>query len=444
MKIAVVGAGFSGLYATWLLKGKGAGKAIQVDVFEAGKDVGGRARQIRFGKRLVAGGAGIGRFDKDRRLKRLLSDLGIKTSVFHHQVHYWPRRPTTKFIKTFIKFGLAKLKRGKPGNDETFRDYAYRTLGKSRTDKLIQYLGFSDDMQADAAQTLKHYGFEDNFSLGKGIRVPWNKALRVLESRLKEMPGVRIFKSHRVRRIIPSNGSFSISVGCSCKGSCFARTSRSSCSSCFARTVSRCFARTSRCSSSRYDHVLLAGTYDSNLRILRPKGSGVSSPTFRANIRSQPFLYVYADVAKGLSAMREAVPGYTVLTDVKDKGARLLQKMIPMGGRTFMVCYADNESAKELGGMSAARIARLARDTLRLPPDVKFSRVLKKPIPVGTHYFKPNPRLTRTQVLDRIQEELGEGVTIIGEAVSLHNQGWVEGALEAAERGVNAITKTWT
>lgn len=405
-RVAVVGAGFSGLYAAWLLNRAG----LHVDVFEASEHVGGRARQIRFGRKWVAGGAGIGRFDKDHRLKALLLELGFRDLVigFPHKVNYFP--PNQNLSPKFFKLALEKLQRAKPKADETFEDFGHRVLGRPKFKKLIQFLGFSDDLKADAVETLKHYGFEDNYNLGRGMRVPWNKVLRRMAAVLTtKSTRVRIFRNHQIMSLKQMR------LRWKCK-------------------------RDRSGKSGSYDHIFLAGTYESNLRILRR--SRIPAPTFRANIRSQPFMYVYANVKGPLDLWRKRLPGYTVLTDVKDKGARLLQKMIPMGGRTYMIGYADNERAKRLAIMSTRQIARLAQRTLRMPGNsLPFSRVLKWYIPVGTHYYRPNTRLTRTQVLDQIQAELGGNITIIGECVSLHHQGWVEGALEAAEKGVASIMK---
>jgi phytoene dehydrogenase-like protein len=406
-RIAIVGAGFSGLYEAWLLSKELRNKA-DIHVFEASAQVGGRARQIRFGKKWVAGGAGIGRLGKDKRLWQLLQELDPKLATpFPHSVNYIPDNGTQK---DFIKRCIAKLERHKPTRPVTFQNFIERVLGKSQADAFVRYLGFSDDLQADALETLKHYGFEDNFDLGRGIRVPWNRALRVLETKLRNR-GVKIHKRHPVTRLeIISDKT---KVICACPKH-----------------------------STPFDHVFLAGTYESNMKLIR--ASRIRVPTFKNLVRSQPFMYIYAQVRRGKQDMKRAVNSFTVLTEPK---GRLLQKMIPMGGNTYMVAYADNERAVALRSRtknSKLWLVKKARQVLGIP-HLDFSKTLRWFIPVGTHYFRPDleRNRSRTQILNDMDREFARAnVTVIGEAVSAHNQGWVEGALEAADRGFHKYKQT--
>jgi monoamine oxidase len=119
--------------------------------------------------------------------------------------------------------------------------------------------------------------------------------------------------------------------------------------------------------------------------------------------------------------------------------------MIPMANGVIMMAYADNANALRLKDMPASEIASIASRS-GLPLAAPY---MKHFIREGTHYFRPYDRRqfpTRAHLLRAMNAELNKAQTdaqvcVIGEAVSEHHQGWVEGALEAAQRGVSQIQK---
>jgi phytoene dehydrogenase-like protein len=388
--IAIVGGGLSGLYAAWLLSSS-RGRKGKVHVYESSSTLGGRARQLRFGKTLVPGGAGVGRFEKDRRLMRLLRSLRVPYKLFPQKVGYRSSSTHIASCPRVIRRDLARVLNTRPRNKSTMAQHMTRVLGKAKMRRLVECLGYGDDLKADAADTIKDYGYDDNWQGRRNkqfVRIPWNMLIHMLVKKLRQR-GVRIHTRHPIRKL-------------------------------------------SQLKPARA--ILLATTIDQTRRILRR--SRVRATLLDTYVRSQPFLYAYGNTAPGVPP---PLKSYTVTGGV-------IQKMIPMANGVIMMAYADNANALRLKDMPASEIASIASRISGLPLAAPY---MKHFIREGTHYFRPYDRRqfpTRAHLLRAMNAELNKAQTdaqvrVIGEAVSEHHQGWVEGALEAAQRGVSQIQK---
>jgi phytoene dehydrogenase-like protein len=398
--VLVVGGGMAGLYSAYLLRRAG----VSATVLEAEAQCGGRARQIPYAGRLVPGGAGIGRLRKDRRLRALLEELGVRWTRFRHKVEWIEagRRLDGAVVRRWISRVLRDVMRQLPRRGETFGRFVARAVGRRTAARLVTLLGFGDDLAADAAETLSGYGFEDNFRLGFGMRVPWNQ----LTERLVERIG-RVRTGCRVEEIRRHRGKWECRCG---SGRVF-----------------------------RADAVLLALPASAMRRLL----PGRAARTYLKDVRAQSFLYAFASGAGG----GPPVSAYTVLPDSP------LQKMIPLGDGVTMIAYADNANARRLHRQGCAAIVRMAERELdkRKPGRQRtqthrslFAGCVERWIPEGTHYFAPlrEPFSSRAEFLRALRRSLPPRVFVAGEALSIGHQGWVEGALRDAAGQVRRILLT--
>jgi hypothetical protein len=140
--------------------------------------------------------------------------------------------------------------------------------------------------------------------------------------------------------------------------------------------------------------------------------------------------------------MKEYVKGYTVVEG-------LLQKIIPMDPDkgVYMIAYSDNASAiilkDHLENTLENRIyfEELLEQTLGIAEgSLIINALLDFYWDEGTHYYEPlkGPYKTRTAFINAAQHP-DKNILVVGEVVSKH-QGWVEGALESVEAGLN---KKW-
>jgi hypothetical protein len=386
-------------------------RAIQVTVLEAARRCGGRARQIcPPGLGRVAGGAGIGRLRKDRLLRGLLDELRVPWRRFRHRVEYRGPPAWVNGARPWLRSALARLRKVGPKRGETFGAFVRRGLGGEEPSRRFwALLGFGDDENADAAETLRGYGFEDNFALGWGMSVPWNRLAAAMVREIRRRGG-RVVTGCRVAGVRPvegvrrfperSEGEWSVK----CAGK--------------------------RPGREAADAVLLAVPASQMRRLVRGLGpKAPSAARLLADVRAQSFLYAYARL-KG-----RAPPGlpqtYTVLAGSP------LQKVIPMHGRVYMVAYADNARARQLRREGCAGILRRAQTAL----GARFTACALRWNAEGTHYFAPLPARFRSRAhfLRELRGSLPAGLFVAGEALSEGHQGWVEGALRDAAGEVSRI-----
>jgi hypothetical protein len=358
----------------------------------------------------VAGGAGIGRLRKDRLLRRLLDELRVPWRRFRHRVEYrgvpgwegWPpsrRRGRLAGARPWLRSALARLRRVGPRRGETFGAFVRRALGgEPSTRRFRALLGFGDDWEADAADTLRGYGFDDNFALGWGMSVPWNRLVDAMVREIRRRGG-RVVTGCRVQGLEMRGPRGGWLVRC---------------------------GRGARCRPLHADAVLLAVPASQMRRLVGGAPGGRRAAGLLAGVRAQSFLYAYARARKPAQAAAASLPQtYTVLAGSP------LQKVIPMGGGVFMVAYADNARARQLRREGCAGVLRRAETAL----GVRFAGCMLRWIGEGTHYFAPLPARfpSRARFLAALRGSLPPGLFVAGEALSEGNQGWVEGALRDAE-----------
>jgi hypothetical protein len=462
--VVVVGGGVAGLVAAWQASRRG----LSVILLESERHVGGRMRQIDYPSRgsLVAGGAGIGRKRRDRRLRRLLEALRIPFKTFRHRVYYGggSRRGVRAFlasssaqlrraalaIKKEERRAVAAARRRPPGPNAaprlrprpTFAALLRSTLGAAQARRWRELMGFGDDERADGVETALQYNFRDNFGLGIGLRVPWNLLAERLASTIRRAGG-KVVVSARVERLERGGGDGNVAAAVvSGRGALAGRTYR---------------AR---------QRLILALPSSAASRLLR----GHMAPNFPAASvlpRPQPFLLAYDTAADALSraALSRAVPRYRVLPGSP------LQKILPVNKArgVYMVAYADGERAVRLArriGVDPLSASPLAPPSRCLPLRTEVRRALRLPslrfvgegagagagagtaahrkpaclvrfLPEGTHYHPPLDRArftNRAAALASLSAALPAGWFWVGEAVANHDQGWVEGALESVAR----------
>jgi hypothetical protein len=156
-------------------------------------------------------GAGIGRLEKDKALRKLLEELGIKWQEFPVTHNYSPvvynsllsngvrqtrlgrigriaqkvevPAPTNKLsTPDWIKKQIGKLQMAykKTPVATTFHAFAQKVLGRTGYQQLVLALGYIDFEKEDVAETLFHYGLDDLFSEWTGMGIDWQELMDTL------------------------------------------------------------------------------------------------------------------------------------------------------------------------------------------------------------------------------------------------------------------------
>ena len=389
--LCVVGAGVAGLYAAYQWRKKHPSGSVVI--LEAGERAGGRLETARFGGVDVPLGAGIGRVDKDARLLRLLRELNVPHYPFVRQVEYGPS------VAAINEEHLQRLKDAPPSQKaEAFGEFARRILGRRDAKALILSMGYTDMVHESSREVMLNYGLDDNYGGGGGFAVPWQDLTRALVKAI----GPRRFIYHT-----PVTG---IAAG----------------------RVSTPFGHLSA------RKVIVATTLPT-LRALFPR---VREYRF---LSSQPFLRVYAKFPVSMRPLMAAtVSTYTVVKPP-------LQKIIPIDAKkgVYMIAYSDNVYANRLVAYTnntpanCNYFARLLEKTLSLPKwMLKISSIRSKFWEDGTHFVKPEGGgAMKAGFFEGCRYPRGDGgdVMVVGEAVAEHHRGWVEGALESVDAGLEFI-----
>ena len=412
-ELCVVGAGVAGLYAAYEWRKRN--PAQSVIVLEAGERAGGRLAMARFGGTDVLLGAGIGRSEKDARLTRLLRELHVHAHVFERHVAYGPGvAPVNEAHIQELKDAVGAMGPAMGTGDAlTFGDFARQTLGRPAADALIKSMGYTDMVRESAREVMLSYGLDDNYvNIGAapphGMAVNWQDVVKALVKAI----GPRRFLYHTpvVSISNPNNTE---------QGYKIVRTP-------FGPLAAK--------------QVIVATTLPT-LRKLFPRVREYRS------IQSQPFLRVYAKFPMSVRPIiASACQVYTVVKPP-------LQKIIPMNAEkgVYMIAYSDNTYADRLEAFSEStpanckHFARLVERALGLPKmSLSISSIRAKYWDVGTHFVKPgggadsgNGGAASGQggadaFFERCRHPT-PGVLVVGEVVSQHHRGWVEGALESVD-----------
>jgi monoamine oxidase len=368
-----VGSGIASLYAAY--KYKLANPGSHFVILEKGSQIGGRMLTREFIKGFrVPMGAGVGRLEKDTRLKRLLTHLGIsyKNMVFPKKINYSMQQSPN------LKPQLAALHRNiANAHDKSFKIYAQETLGSKEYAQFIQSIGYTDFEDADAQHTLKHYGFDDAIEDGQHFfRVDWH----LVTNKLLDFIGIdNVITKSTVESIVYDDQKKVASIHVS-----------------------------SKTSAIHAKQVFIGTALDGLLKLF---------PTIKEQIGSNTFIRIYAQLDRPLHIE------YTTISPFAN------QKIIPMDiqRNIYMIAYSDNESAEVIHRLAKSKDVQALQAMLPIR-DAKIIKMTSKYWKHGTHFFKPGFNKVS-------QRPHGNTVPIyiIGECVSKHHQGWVEGALESVD-----------
>jgi hypothetical protein len=399
--IIIIGSGIAGLYSAYKIKQFN--PALSVLILEKNKKqwIGGRTSNEPFYGTQVVTGAGIVRKNKDHLLVKLIKELNIPYHEFISSHHY-----ITQFKPININETMRSLKKEEPTNKTmTFKQLAIKYLGVKKYKQFIVTSGYSDYEKEDAHDTLYNYGMDDNAGNLTCLSISWKD----LVAKLVDQIGSENIKAQqnviKINKISEDQPDFEIETQ---KG-----------------VMYKC------------NKIIIATTISSLLHLLPSKSS------IYKQIHAQPFLRLYAKFSKSSAEiMKEYVKGYTIVEGP-------LQKIIPMDPDkgVYMIAYSDNASAIALKDHlentleNRKYFEELLEQTLGTAEgSLIINALLDFYWDEGTHYYEPlkGPYKTRTAFINAAQHP-DKNILVVGEVVSKH-QGWVEGALESVEVGLN---KKW-
>lgn len=369
----IVGAGPAGLYTARRLEDKYR-KPIRILIIEKDTCIGGRTRQVRFHSHLVATGAGVGRYQKDKLLMKSLRDVmpdypirPFHSSIYHHE-------PSPVDTLSYIT-ELKKQKSWIRGHRSThnFKDCFLNFYSKTEYRQFCRSNGFTDFEDADIVDTLYDYGFEDNQSNIQIFNMPWNKWMRGLRRSL--MHTTLLFRHEMISCHKSTDMIFQITTK---NGSLF-----------HAKTI------------------VYAGSLEPYPYSEIKRGIGI-----------QPFVRMYAFLKeKDTDHLKKGT--YYVENE--------LQKFIVLTPRIRMISYSDNQHARKVMNKSIKELETLNHVSIQ-----DLSIFYRK---CGTHFYYPLDTIRFKNRLSFINyaQHPEPNVFLVGEVIS-KNQGWTEGALESVER----------
>ena len=389
--VIIIGAGIAGLYAGYKILKKN--PRCKILLLEKNDKVGGRMGSEQFYETEIEIGAGIGRFEKDVLLKKLLKEFEIKNFIFTADMLDKSKNPIS--VMSVIT-RLRSEYRKKPVTS-TFRDFAIEKIGKKDYGRFLVSSGYTDYEKEDLYETLYNYGMEDNEPGWKGIAIPWNDLLDALSKKI----GLKnILTKQTVMKIIQ-------------------------------RTVGGGFEVITEKGTWNTQKIILATTIDSINKLFNVKGKD----TLYDHIKGQPFLRIYGKfVGESVAIMKEYV-SKQVFVEGK------LHRIIPMNHKmgVYMIVYTDNLGAVGLKKYventdeNRRALCHLIEKALGLQKSVlEMAEIRSFFWDIGTHYYSPLDKEERKNFVQKIQHPC-PNMWVIGECVS-HNQGWVEGALESVEK----------
>lgn len=378
----IIGSGMAGLYAAYRIRKNN--QNARILLLESSNRIGGRALTESFRGASISPGAGVGRFHKDRLLKKLMKELGFPVKTFPFQPTYSSKIKNIVDLNTIMN--RLKTKYSSNSFHQTFESFARKHLGDTLFKKFVLSSGYTDYLRESAYQTLYHYGMDDNMCCWRGFSVPWGE----LTTRMAQIIGTEnIQLNERVRSIL------------------------------FLELLNLYQIETQ--DSLFYTHRIIVATAIDSVHKLFP-----NHPVYRY-VRGQPFMRVFAQLSKeSAERVKQAVPRFTIVPGP-------LQKIIPIQADRgiFMVAYNDNTNANIVNtNLSRNQMELWLEKSLDLPRRSVQIRYMKPYYwSIGTHYFRPG---FDRKMLRKMQRPMSN-VWVVGEAFSF-NQGWVEGALESVDR----------
>jgi hypothetical protein len=408
--IIIIGSGIAGLYSAYKIKLFNPNLSVLILEKNKKQWIGGRTSNEEFYGTDVVTGAGVGRKHKDHLLVNLLNELHVPYHEFISRSNY-----ITKFqpininetIRMLKKEYKEDIKEGQTNKSITFKEFATKYLGTKKYKEFTITSGYTDYEKEGVFDTIYNYGMDDNAGILDCLSISWKE----LVSKLIHKIGAQNIKAKqkviKIDKIVDTN-----------------------------KYGENCMFEIETQKGVRYmcDKIIIATTISSLLNLLPSKSS------IYKQIHAQPFLRLYAKFSKlSTEIMKQYVKGYTVVEGP-------LQKIIPMDPNkgVYMIAYSDNASAiflkEHLENTLENReyFEELLEKTLGIEEgSLKIIALLDFYWTEGTHYYEPlkGPYKTRTDFINAAQHP-DKNILVVGELVS-KNQGWVEGALESVESGLN-------
>lgn len=378
--LVIIGSGIAGLYTAY--------KLIKLTnknfiILEQNDRIGGRIYTEVFEDIRVVGGAGIGRYEKDVLLKKLLVELSIPVPKPKETIHHWINIPeSTKNLVTTILNMVDTTKKG------SFESVVTEQFGQKNLKKFVEYVGYTDFLKEDVRETIFHYGMEDNFESIKTFYVDWYKLIQKISDKIGKD---KIFLNTKVLDISTNENKITYQ-------------------------------------NRNGIHTLVAK------EIILATDINLTHHVFPHNrmlkyVQSQPFARLYVKFSpKSAKIIRRYIIGYTIVSSI-------LQKIIPISpdNGIYMIAYNDNKNSITLGKLSTSELEDAIRFSLGIHENLE---IISKRLffwDVGTHYFEPYPwKFNEWNKVMSILQHPSKNVYTVGEAFSF-NQGWTEGALESVE-----------
>lgn len=390
----IIGSGIAGLYAGFKLGQK------KILVLEKNSYIGGRAQNISFHKTSIPTGAGIGRFKKDKLLKKLLSDLDIPINRFSVNISY-------SFIPSNVKKIFKYLKSVYNGEQNlTFKQFALKHIDLSIYKLFVRSIGLTDYENEDVEETLFRYGMEDNMDGWEAFGVSWNIVVNKLAQSIK-FNGNKIKTNSGVELVQTCENWLEVS------------------------TLDKKYFCT---------NVIIACEI-TGIRKLLPQFTHLYS-----NIKSNSFIRIYGHFIGKSKLLMEKLIGNTTYVNTP------LYKIIPIDAESgvYMLAYSDNKAADKLIDLIESNneitwLEQMVSKSLSIrnnSTQLQINEISYFYWKDGTHYFRPLSETvytTRKKYIQAIQNPK-PNIYVCGEAVAKAH-GWIEGALESVEFVLGQLNK---
>lgn len=404
--VVVIGLGPAGLYFLHRML-QDSPSPCRILAVEQCRYVGGRTKMANICSNAfkVATGAGVVRLDKDVLLQKLLRDFQVPVTPFTGKVS----PPNKKLIMHDLNI-LRRVYDRKKHGEMTFHQYFMLVLkDEARYSTFCKLNGLGDFALSDAGHALDHYGFEDNVSGQRFGKIDWDELWTRVWRSIRSRERIHVHFQTKVVRLTSSSNPRR-------------RHHRLMLSHLSKGTTTMVRANTVVIATAK-------GGWSVNRSV---------SKTLGASIFSIPFLRVYCCVKKGINVATflpsAPTTWYTGLPN---------QKVSPVHEpRAYQIAYCDSENAERIHGRPPSQEEWQAWTGDFDGWDFRTLRYFFHR--EGTHGFHPfGPHGDIAALQARLQHPL-HNVWVIGEAVSTHNQGWTEGALESTEWLFTAQTRLMT
>jgi hypothetical protein len=425
--IIIIGAGMSGLYSAYNILKYNPQKKIIILEKNSKKYIGGRAGNYNFYGTSVVIGAGIGRFKKDKLLKKLLIELNFPIVTYQTSHDYSTLiSPICNVKDIYMKIKNEFLKNPPP--HQTFKKYAHSIIDNQTYSNFVTCVGLSDFENEDIYDTIYHYGMKDNYEDFKMFSVPWSS---LVEKLVKKVGLKNIKNNSEVIKIIKMDG--------------INKTDKNDQNN---YTISIKNTKTNDIYSLITKKIIIATNINSVLSLLSMESKACK--TLYENIHGQPFMRMYAKFSK---SMTEILSTYVHTTTIVSGP---LQKVIPINIEkgVFMIAYSDNKNALYLEKIVrnqenlknnkevCKKLCRIIEESLGIPKNTLKMIAYKAFFwNIGTHYYgvlDTKKYINREEYLENAQKP-SKNMRIVGEMISI-DQGWTNGALDSVEK---VITKKW-